>query len=137
MTINTTYKIRISCTTQKDLMINNKKINKNTFNSVKLPEYIKKVFIFYEDNFHSKTDNNYINKTLEFYTDKNLSEEEFIDFIDTLKKSGISSNRKYPKIQMIDIDGDIIFNYNYNINQPFSHKKVIATYYHSCLYIKN
>lgn len=137
MTTNTTYIIRISCTTQKDLMINNKKINKTTFNSVKLPDYIKKVFIFYEDNFHSKNDNNYINKTLEFYTNKYLTEEEFSEFIDNLKKSGITSNRKQPKIQMLDNDGDMIYNYNYNLNQQFSHKKVISTYYHSCLYIKD
>jgi len=137
MTNNSSYKIRIACTTQIDLMINNKKINKNTFNSVKLPDYIKKVFILYEDNFHSKNDNNYINKTLEFYTDKDLLEEEFIDFIDNLKKSGITSKRKQPKIQMLDNDGDMIFNYNYNLNKPFSYKKIIATYYHSCLYIKD
>lgn len=136
MTTNTTYKIRISCTTQKDLMINNKKINRNTFNNIKLPDYIKKVLILYEDNFHSKTDNNYINKTLEFYTDKCLTEEEFKDFIDNLKKQEITSNRKNPKIQMLDNDGDMIFNYNYNINKPFSNKKIIATYYHKCLYIK-
>ena len=29
----TLYKIRINCTTQKDLTINNKKINQKTFNN--------------------------------------------------------------------------------------------------------
>jgi hypothetical protein len=131
-----TFKIRIGCTTQKDLNINNKKINRNTFNTVKLPDYISKVFILFEDNFHSKTDDNYINKTLEFYTNKNLTEEEFSFFIDNLKKSNIISNRKYPKIQMLDNDGDMVYNYNFNLNKPFSYKKIIATYHHSCLYIK-
>ena len=66
----TYYKIRINCTSQKDLTINNKKINNISYNNlVNKPDnidYISKISILYEDNFHSKSDVNYINKTLEF-----------------------------------------------------------------------
>jgi hypothetical protein len=129
------YKIRINCTTQQDLTIDSKKINKQTIKSVMFEDYINKVYILYEDNFHSN-DKNFINKTLEFYTDKLLTEEEFKDFINNLKFRGFISKRKEPKIQMFDDDGDIIYNYDYNNATSFNKKKVKAIYYRVPLYLK-
>ena len=54
------YKIRINCTSQKDLTINNKKISRITYNNLENKpdniDYITKIAILYEDNFHSKSD---------------------------------------------------------------------------------
>ena len=71
------YKIRINCTTQMDLTINNKKINQKTFNNfiskTDIDNYITKIAILYEDNFHMKDDISFINKTLEFYCNKEIT----------------------------------------------------------------
>ena len=129
------YKIRINCTTQQDLTIDSKKINKQTIKSVMFEDYINKVYILYEDNIHSK-DKNFINKTLEFYTDKLLTEEEFKDFINNLKFRGFISKRKEPKIQFIDNDSRIIHNYNYNLGVRFQKNSVKAVHKYQNLYVR-
>jgi len=103
----TYYKIRINCTSQKDLTINNKKINCISYNNLENKpdniDYISKISILYEDNFHSKSDVNYINKTLEFYCNRKISEIEFKEFINNLKNTGFNSKKKEPKIQLIEM----------------------------------
>jgi hypothetical protein len=135
------YKIRINCTTQKDLTINNKKINTRTFNNfiskTDINDYISKIAILYEDNFHMKDDNSFINKTLEFYCDRDITGIEFKDFIIKLKKLGFESKKRHSKIQFIDNDGNIIYNYNYNTEVPYSKKSIKSIHYHQNLYIKN
>ena len=135
------YKIRINCTSQKDLTINNKKISRISYNNLEYKpdniDYITKISILYEDNFHSKSDVNFINKTLEFYCNRIITEIEFKDFINNLKNIGFSSKKKDPKIQLIDNEGKIIFNYNYNTIEPFPNNKIKSIYRQQNLYISN
>ena len=135
------YKIRINCTSQKDLTVNNKKISRISYNNLENKpdniDYITKISILYEDNFHSKSDVNYINKTLEFYCSRVISEEEFKNFINNLKNSGFNSKKKEPKIQLIDNEGKIIFNYNYNTIEAFPNNKIKSIYRQQNLYISN
>lgn len=135
------YKIRINCTSQKDLTVNNKKISRISYNNLETKpdniDYITKIAILYEDNFHSKSDVNYINKTLEFYCNRLISEDEFKDFINNLKTNGFCSRKQEPKIQLIDNEGKIIFNYNYNSVEPFPNNKIKSIYRQQNLYISN
>lgn len=137
----TLYKIRINCTTQKDLTINNKKINQKTFNNfiakTDINNYIKKIAILYEDNFHMKDDISFINKTLEFYCDREITEIEFKEFVSKLKLLGFVSKKKHPKIQLIDNDGNIIYNYNYNTELSYPKKSIKSIHYHQNLYIND
>ena len=132
------YKIRINCTTQKDLTINNKKINQKNFIISKsdIDEYITKIAILYEDNFHMKDDISFINKTIEFYCNKEINENEFKDFIIKLRKLGFVSNKKHPKIQFINTEGNIIYNYNYNTGISYPKKSIKSIHYHQNLYLK-
>ena len=135
------YKIRINCTSQKDLTINNKKINCISYNNLENKpdniDYISKISILYEDNFHSKSDVNYINKTLEFYCNTQITEQDFKNFINNLKDIGFHSKKREPKIQLIDSEGKIIFNYNYNTVEPFPNNKIKSIYRQQNLYISN
>jgi hypothetical protein len=135
------YKIRINCTSQKDLTINNKKISRVTYNNLENKpdnfDYISKIAILYEDNFHSKSDVNYINKTLEFYCNTQITEQDFKNFINNLKDIGFHSKKREPKIQLIDSEGKIIFNYNYNTVEPFPNNKIKSIYRQQNLYISN
>ena len=134
------YKIRINCTTQQDLTINNKKINQKTFNNFILKnvidDFITKIAILYEDNFHMKDDISFINKTIEFYCNREINENEFKDFIIKLRKLGFVSKKKHPKIQFINNDGNIIYNYNYNTAISYPKKSIKSIHYHQNLYIK-
>lgn len=134
------YKIRINCTTQQDLTINNKKINQKTFNNIisknDIDEYITKIAILYEDNFHMKDDISFINKTIEFYCNREINESEFKDFIIKLRKLGFVSNKKQPKIQFINNEGNIIYNYNYNTGISYPKKSIKSIHYHQNLYLK-
>ena len=132
------YKIRINCTTQQDLTINNKKINQKNFIISKndIDEYITKIAILYEDNFHMKDDISFINKTIEFYCNREINENEFKDFIIKLRKLGFVSNKKQPKIQFINNYGNIIYNYNYNTGISYPKKSIKSIHYHQNLYLK-
>jgi hypothetical protein len=132
------YKIRINCTTQQDLTINNKKINQKNFIISKndIDEYITKIAILYEDNFHMKDDISFINKTIEFYCNREINENEFKDFIIKLRKLGFVSNKKHPKIQFINNYGNIIYNYNYNTGISYPKKSIKSIHYHQNLYLK-
>jgi hypothetical protein len=135
------YKIRLNCTSQKDLTINENKISRISYNNLETKpdnmDYITKIAILYEDNFHSKNETNYINKTIEFYCDRLITEIEFINFINNLKKIGFVSKRKEPKIQLIDNEGKIYYNYNYNLVSPFPNNKIKSIYRQQNLYVKN
>ncbi len=124
-------KIKIGCTTQEELQINNKKINLKNYNSLgdNKPDkfdYISKIYILQKYKFlNNKT--TYIRKTLEFICNRDITEEEFVLFIETLKKIGFTSKKDNLKIQYIDNEGKIVYNYNYITNKPlipaFSNKK--------------
>lgn len=135
------YKIRLNCTSQKDLTINENKISRISYNNLETKpdnmDYITKIAILYEDNFHSKNETNYINKTIEFYCDRLITEIEFINFINNLKKIGFVSKRKEPKIQLIDNEGKIYYNYNYNLVSSFPNNKIKSIYRQQNLYVKN
>jgi len=136
-------KIRISCTTQDELQINNKKINmKNYLNYVnnKFDDYIVKVFLLQKFKFlNNKT--SYIKKSLEFICSRDITEEEFQLFIANLKKLGFATKKENHLIQYINGEGIVMFNYNYNLNRPyvipaFSNKKK-SLYRQQNLYIRN
>jgi hypothetical protein len=136
-------KIRISCTTQDELQINNKKINmKNYSNYVnnKFDDYIIKIFLLQKFKFlNNKT--SYIKKSLEFICSRDISEEEFQLFIANLKKLGFATKKENHQIQYINSEGIVMFNYNYNLNKPyiipaFSNKKK-SLYRQQNLYIRN
>ena len=136
-------KIRISCTTQDELQINNKKINmKNYLNYVnnKFEDYIIKVFLLQKFKFlNNKT--SYIKKSLEFICSRDITEEEFQLFIANLKKLGFATKKENHLIQYINGEGIVMFNYNYNLNRPyvipaFSNKKK-SLYRQQNLYIRN
>jgi 1,2-phenylacetyl-CoA epoxidase catalytic subunit len=136
-------KIRISCTTQDELQINNKKINmKNYSNYVnnKFEDYIIKVFLLQKFKFlNNKT--SYIKKSLEFICSRDITEEEFQLFIANLKKLGFATKKENHLIQYINGEGIVMFNYSYNLNKPyvipaFSNKKK-SLYRQQNLYIRN
>jgi hypothetical protein len=138
-------KIRISCTTQDELQINNKKINmKNYSNYVNNKfddfDYIIKVFLLQKFKFvNDKT--SYIKKSLEFICSRDITEEEFQLFIANLKKLGFVSKKENHRIQYINNEGIVMFNYNFNLNKPyiipaFSNKKK-SLYRQQNLYIRN
>ena len=134
------YKIRIGCTCQKDLTINNKKINSKSYNdsgfSVKDFDYITKISILHEDSLHSKNDLCYINKTIEFLCNREITTEEFCNFIRYMKNNGFVSKRKEPKIQFIDNEGKVLYNYNYNLVIPFQKNSVKAVHNYQNLYVR-
>jgi hypothetical protein len=138
-------KIRISCTTQDELQINNKKINmKNYSNYVNNKfqdfDYIIKVFLLQKFKFlNNKT--SYIKKSLEFICSRDITEEEFQLFIANLKKLGFATKKENHLIQYINGEGIVMFNYSYNLNKPyvipaFSNKKK-SLYRQQNLYIRN
>jgi len=135
------YKIKIDCTTQKDLTINNKKINIRSFSNsgfnINDFSYISKIAILYEDNLHSRNEFCYITKTLEFFCNKEITREEFVDFITHLRSNGFVSRKREPKIQFIDNDGKIIYNYNYNLVFPFHSNSVKSIQKYQNLFVKH
>lgn len=133
-------KIRINCTSQKDLTINNKKITIQNYNnySAKLNEdkNISKVSLLYEDNFHHR-DKNFINKTLEFYLYSEINKEEFEIFIQKLHNLGYKSKKEAPKIQYFNSSNIIEFNYNFNTIKQFEKNSVSNIYHRQNLYVNN
>ena len=53
------------------------------------------------------------------------------------QRLGLVSNKKQPKIQLINIDGNIIYNYNYNTEIPYPKKSIKSIHYHQNLFIRN
>jgi len=131
-------KIRINCTTQRDLTINDKKININNYNKysndLNENKNISRVSLLFEDNFHSR-DKNFINKTLEFYLYSDITKEEFELFIEKLHKLGYKSKKTAPKIQYFNSSNIIEFNYNFNTIKPFDKNSVNNIYHKQNLYI--
>lgn len=131
-------KIRINCTSQRDLTINNKKITINNYNKysseLNNDKNISKVSLLFEDNFHNK-DKNYINKTLEFYLYNDINKEEFELFIEKLHNLGYKSEKKEQKIQYFNSSNIIEFNYNFNTIKPFEKNSVNNIYHRQNLYI--
>jgi len=138
-------KIRISCTTQDELQINNKKINLRNYtnyvnNKFDNFDYITKIFLLQKYKFiNNKTA--YIKKSLEFICLRDITEDEFQSFIENLKKIGFATKKENHRIQYINNEGIVVFNYNFNLNKPyiipaFSNKKK-SLYRQQNLYIRN
>jgi hypothetical protein len=136
-------KIRIYCTSIKELQINNEKINLETYNKLNkkpedLFEYILKVHILHK----KKPSINFTTKTLVFTCNTNITEEEFINFIKMLQIIGFKSLNKKPIIQYINDEEIIIFNYNFNkikpekLEEPKEQSKPKPLYKQQNLYIK-
>lgn len=132
-------KIRINCTSQNDLTINNKKItiiNYNKYsNNLINDKNISRILILYEDNLHNNNNKNFINKTLEFYLYNEISKEEFELFIQKLHNLGYKSKKEAPKIQYFNSSNNIEFNYNFNTIKPFEKNSVNNVYHRQNLYI--
>jgi hypothetical protein len=137
-------KIKIYCTTQEELQINNKKINLKNYNKLNEKpdkfEFVSKIFLLQKYKFiNNKT--TYIRKSLEFICNRDITEEEFIMFIENLKKIGFTTKKDELKIRYIDNEGKIVFNYNFTTNKPliipaFSNKKK-SLYKQQNLYIRH
>ena len=138
-------KIRINCTTQEHLQLNNKKINLKNYNKIdeNRPDnfdYISKIYLLQKFKFiNNKTA--YIKKSLEFICTRDITEDEFIKFVENLKKIGFTTKKENQQIQYIDLEGKVALNYNYNtvkpyIIQAFSNKKK-SLYRQQNLYIRN
>jgi hypothetical protein len=138
-------KIRINCTTQEHLQLNNKKINLKNYNRIheNRPDnfdYISKIYLLQKFKFiNNKTA--YIKKSLEFICIRDITEDEFIKFVENLKKIGFTTKKENQQIQYIDSEGKVALNYNYNtvkpyIIQAFSNKKK-SLYRQQNLYIRN
>ena len=132
-------KIRINCTTQRDLTINNKKItimNYNKYsNELNNDKNISRVSLLFEDNFHHK-DKNFINKTLEFYLSTDINKEEFELFIQKLHNLGYKSKKEAVKIQYFNSSNNIEFNYNFTTIKPFEKNSVSNIYHRQNFFIK-
>jgi hypothetical protein len=137
-------KIKINCTTQEELQINNKKINLKNYNNLNQKpdnfEFVSKIYLLQKYKFiNNKT--TYIRKSLEFICNREITEEEFSLFIENLKKIGFMTKKEDLKVRYIDNEGKIVFNYNFNTNKPliipaFSNKKK-SLYRQQNLYIRN
>ena len=106
----TEFKIRIECTSIKQLSFNNKEILKKNEMCV-FDSNIKKIIILYKtlDKFTTT-------KTLEFICDKELNKEEFEDFIKTMKDCGFKTTSPKIKIQFINMNTKPftpLFNYTF------------------------
>ena len=84
-----------------------------------------------------KDDISFINKTIEFYCNREITETEFKDFIYKIRRLGFVSKKKHPKIQFITMDGDIIYNYNYNTGIAYPKKSIKSIHYHQNLFIRH
>jgi len=107
------YKIRIDCTKKNDLCFNNKKIKKESYESIhnKLQpyniSYIDEIYILYK-NYKSFT-----YKSLEFKCAE-INEDQFIDLIKKMKNSGFSCLNDKITIQFIECPKNIIYNYKFS-----------------------
>jgi hypothetical protein len=102
------YIIKINCTDKSDLAFNKKKLQKNNppdlilDNISSIFPYIKNIKIIHKKLYKFTT------KTLEFYCedDNELSDDDFIHFIEVLKKLSFSSDNN-TKVRYVTIINDI------------------------------
>ena len=143
-------KIRIYCSKEKEklLQINNEEINLDNYKKINekpedIIEYISRVDILYATKLYEY--NKTINiSSLIFTCNRDITEEEFKDFIELLKRIGFkSSMKKKHNILCIDDDyNEVIFNYNFKTNKPnndnkYQKKKNKSLYKQQNLYIRN
>lgn len=118
------YKIRINCTTKKELTFNDKPINKKYTKNIYTElqplniDYIDGIIILYKHLLLKRT-----LKSLEFLVNIQLTDILFIEFINKLKDVGFNSKNDKPRIQFIDNTGNIIYNYNFDTCLPLDIKK--------------
>jgi len=144
------YKIKISCTTKKDLCYNNEKLTKTNYNKQNLEnlinntDYIEKSLFLYKK---IKIKSKYIQTTsLEFICkcDNEISDIDFETFIKDMQNIDFSSNTENT-IHLIKINGnnqnETIFKYEF---ESITKKKIIkkkhnpnrSTYHTQMLYTK-
>jgi hypothetical protein len=144
-------KIRIYCSKEKEklLQINNEEINLDNYKKINekpedIIEYISRVDILYATKLYEY--NKTINiSSLIFTCNRDITEEEFKDFIELLKRIGFrSSMKKKHNILCVDDDyKEVIFNYNFKTNKPnnddnkYQKKKNKSLYKQQNLYIRN
>jgi hypothetical protein len=139
----TFYKIKINCTSKNDLCFDNKKINKTQYNKINyvlkpnIYEYIDSIIILNKKHI----ENGFITKTIEFLCNKELSENEFSNFIEKLKCCSFNSKND-TLIQVINIKtNDIVFNYKFNTGiatkEVRKNKKNKSIYFVEKLYNKS
>lgn len=109
------YKIKINCTSEDQLSFENSKISKqmcqHLLSKLQL-DNVESIILLHKTNCNS-----FVSKTLEFICSKEINEEQFIAFIHNMQRAGFVSKTN-SKIQFIDNDGNIIFNYRFNTCLP-------------------
>ena len=112
--INGQYKIKIYCTSQEQLLLNDEPIsiiNKDDINNCLLPDYddnINEICILYK----RIKKNNYTIKSLEIFYNSCITEDEFISYIKYMHYVGFSSQQNY--IEFINTQtNEIIYKYDF------------------------
>ena len=106
-------KIRIDCTSQKDLSFNGKKISQKSYNqihTVLCPEtidYIHSIAILHKS-FQKMTV-----KSLEIFTKDRIDETEFMEFITKMKNVGFDTQNEHCTIQFVDDDCNVVYCYKF------------------------
>ena len=119
------YKIKIACTSEDELCYNNKKISKKNYNKLNFEElmnnidYIETALILYKKILYKK----FTTKSLEFMCKREISEDEFKTFIESMKKIGFESNNDNT-IHLIKINdnkpSEQIFIYNFQSEEKIN-----------------
>lgn len=132
------YRIKMYCTAEDELLFNNKKINKKVGNDIitsMMPNSnMKEIFILY------KNKNSFLIKSIEFSSDISMTEPEFISFIKHMQQAGFYS-KDNRNIKFIDKNVTV---YNYSFQtiekqhvEKRQYKRNTSTYRHVTLYKKN
>jgi predicted transport protein len=119
------YKIKIGCTSEDELCYNNKKISNKNYNKPNFEElmnntdYIETALILYKKILYKK----FTTKSLEFMCKREISEDEFKTFIESMKKIGFKSNNDNT-IHLIKINDNKpskqIFIYNFQSEEKIN-----------------
>ena len=111
-------KIRIICTSEKELTFNKKKITKNTYKEIhtflqpEKIEYIKSIAILH------KSLPKLTVKSLEFFVKEIIDETQFLEFIAKMKNVGFETETKKSTIQLVDNDGTVVYCYHFLTATP-------------------
>jgi len=141
------YKIKISCTSPKQLCYNGKKISKKNYNKCEFErliintDYINNALILHKK-IRKPCGRPFTTKTLEFICNKEISDIEFIYFIQNMNDIGFNSEDD-TNIQFIKLDNihNPILIYSFKTMTPqkqqeIEYHKNISTYATQFLYTK-
>ena len=139
----TDYKIKIACTSLDELCYDNKIINKKNYNKCKLEELINnydninKLLILYK----KMNNKNITTKTLEFGCNNEISEINFLNFIQDMKNIGFNSKQDTSIHFIYTQTNESIYKYKFQSIEPIykfkiNKKKNRSNYNTQILYTK-